>query len=274
MSTHRIYFNARNWDFNKTCLDNTGERCFISGLYGQLEEVFIIGSRSNRRTEIVSKPMMLEKNRLYRFCFWVRDGENEEKSEVCQLHVVFDGKSDQVYHYRLNGDFIHPIKVVQGWRLYDLFFETHHSSVTQLKFVVERATMTIMHASDPEDYTKLKDDRSPVQTSQMEKKATHTGKNPLDFGPFIAKNSKEVLPLTSLTQNEIEATNLYQQIIKKLEDGVVQQQIVEDILSQIVERVEKEIDIDSLVKDVSTSINIGHLNKEIRQVIKDNMGKK
>ncbi len=278
MSTHRIYFNARNWEFNKTCVDNIGERCFISGLYGQLEEVFIIGSKTNRRTELVSKPMMLEKNGLYHICFWVKAGEKEESSEVCQLHVIFDGKNDEVYRYRLNGGFINPIKVVEGWRLYDLFFETKSNGVTQLKFVVEKAEVTIMHASDSEDYIGLPDDRDTVNKTSVDKKFTQgVRRNPLDFGPSTVNSTKDKSkstnqpPHTYLTQNEIEARNLYQQILNKLEDGVIQQKIVDDIVSQLVEQVEKNINLDSLLKELSESVPVEQLQRNIRNVIKEHI---
>ncbi len=276
MSTHRIYFNARNWEFNKNSVDNIGERCFISGLYGQLEEVFIIGSRNNSRTELVSKPMMLEKNRLYHICFWVKDGEKEEGSEVCELHVIFDGKTEEVFRYRLNGGFINPIKVLEGWRLYDLFFETKSNGVTQLKFVVEHSAVTIMRASDPEDYVKLPDDRDTMNKLSAEKKlAKGVRRNPLDFGPTTvgsneSKSTSNNLPQhTYLTQNEIEARNLYQQILSKLEDGVIQQKIVDDIVSQLVEQIEKKINLDSLLKELSESIPVDQLQKDIKNVIKE-----
>ena len=191
MPIHRLYFKARSWEFNKSCPGNKGERCFISGISGELEEVFLIGSKSNSRTEIVSKPMMLEKNNLYRFCFWLKDGENEEGSETCQLQVIFDGKNDQIYQYKLNQNYISPLKIVHGWRLYDLPFETRNNSVTQLKFVVERTTLTIMHASDPEDYKNLLDDRQVARENEknigIEQRMK---KNPLDIGLYTSSKEK------------------------------------------------------------------------------------
>ena len=248
MPIQRIYFKARNWEFNKACSENKGERCFISGLSNNLEEVFSIGSRENSRTEIISKPMMLEKHTLYRFSFWLKEVEKEEGSKNCKLHVIFDGKNDQVYQYKLSQNYINPIKIVEGWRLYDISFETQTNSVTQLKFVVEGATIMIMSAQEPSEYKDLKDDRL---VKQKEKEFQHQ----------------------SLTNNEIVATNLYQQILSKLEEGYIQEQIMDDIVTELVKRIEKDIDLENLVKEFSGSMNTKQLQGEIRNVLKEHIRK-
>ena len=266
MPAHRIYFKARNWEFNKGCPDNKGERCFISGIDGQLEEVFIIGSKTGNHTEILSKPMMLEKYNRYSFCFWLKDGESEEGSQIYQLQAIFDGKNDQAYQYKLNQSYIVPIKVVDGWRLYDISFDTQNHSVTQLKFVVEGGIMTIMSAVDPEDYRQLQDDRVLPQKNVQEKAVNHGKRNPLNFGPYTSNKQ-------TLTKNELVANNLYQQIVKKLDEGCVQQRIIDDIVDQLVERIEKEINIERMLKEYSESINGKQLEEEIRNILKEHIRK-
>lgn len=87
--TNRLYFNAREWSFNKACERNVGERCFITGIEGKLVEVFTIGNWDYRNyTEIVTKPMTLEKNTDYSFCFWLNGGENDRSDEVCQPKIL------------------------------------------------------------------------------------------------------------------------------------------------------------------------------------------
>lgn len=242
MGIHRIYFSARNWELNRKCPNNVGERCFISGIDGKLEEVYYLDATKNARSEIISKPMMLERNSLYRFSFWVKGGENLAGDEVCQLHVVFDGKNEQAYQYKLNGNHIFPVKEVQEWRLYEISFATYDTHVTQLKFIVERADLTVMPAADPVEYKNLIDDR------------TVSGRN-------------------KLSHKEIVATDLYQQILKRLDTGYMEQQIVNDIVEQLAEKVKQDIDLESLVKDFSNSMDTEQIQNEIRNLIKEHIEK-
>lgn len=242
MAIHRIFFSARNWELNRKCPNNVGERCIISGINGKLEEVYYLDATKNGRSEIVSKPMMLERNSLYRFSFWLKGGENLAGDELCQLHVIFDGKSDQAYQYKLSKNLIFPLKEVQDWRLYDISFATYNSNVTQLKFIVERADLTVMPAADPEEYKNLKDDR----TDGGRKKLSH---------------------------KEIVATDLYQQILKRLDQGYMEQQIINDIVDQMTEKIKKSIDLERLLQEVSDSIDTLQLQNEIRNVIKAHIEK-
>ncbi len=78
---------------------------------------------------------------------------------------------------------------------------------------------------------------------------------------------------TSSKDKEIEGTYLYQQIMKKLDNGWVQQQIIDDIVNQLVEQVKKDINVDHLVKEFQTPLILKKLQNEIINVIKEHMRK-
>ncbi len=276
MAVHRIYFNAKNWDMSRSCPDGKVEKCFISGLFGRLEEVFVLGDWSDVPSEIISKPMMLEQNSIYHFCFWLKGGENKDGNEVCQLQVMFDGKMDQVNRYRLSQNYITPIKEVQGWRLYDISFETNKNSVTQLKFIAQKCSMTIMAAGDPEEYKHLQDTPRVSKTVvHPEKSIQKKKRNPFDFGPYTTDQGTftELHNEQTLNRRDMEATEIYQKILSRLDEGCMQQQIINEIVEELTERIRQNIDLESLVKECSDSINTKELQEELRRVIKEHIHK-
>jgi hypothetical protein len=58
-TVNRLYFNAREWSFNKDTIPNFGERSFMNGPDGALAEGFTIGNWWNDKSEIVSKTLTL-----------------------------------------------------------------------------------------------------------------------------------------------------------------------------------------------------------------------
>lgn len=112
--SNRLFFNAREWSFNKACDKNVGERCFVNGLDGKLVEIYSIGDWEWNWTEIMTKPLLLEKNTEYSFCFWLNGGENDRNDEVCQFRVVFDDDNENCLIYKLNRGFIKPLKRYKG----------------------------------------------------------------------------------------------------------------------------------------------------------------
>lgn len=274
MAVHRVYFKAKNWEVNRNCPSSIVERCYISGLFGQLEEVFVIGDWSDTISEIISKPMMLEQNSIYHFCFWLKVEEHNDENEICQLQVMFDGKNDQVNRYRLSQDYIVPLKETQGWRLYNISFETQKNSITQLKFIAKKCIMTIMAAGDLEEYKNLESSTRASKTSISSGQDIHRKKrNPLDFGPFTSDGGslRKVHNEQKLRKQEIQATELYQQILKKLDEGCIRQQIVDDIMEELTEQIRESIDLESIVKEYSSTIDTKQLQEEIRKVIKEHI---
>ncbi len=155
---NRIYFNAREWKLNPECLTNKGERSFISGIGGEIAEAFTIGSwgPDGEPTEIISKQLILEKNTAYSFTFWLNGGENDRIcDEVCQLHIIYNNDTENALIYKLNRDYIKPVKKHRGWLLFELPFTTEDNEYTQLKFVSCNAYTTIMNAKDKSEYADL-----------------------------------------------------------------------------------------------------------------------
>lgn len=146
--TH-LYFNAREWSFNKDCSNNKGIRTFIQGPDGLVAEAYMIGDWGWNWTEIQSKTLILEKNMLHTFTFWLNGGENDNNNEICRFEVIFNNDYENRYTFNLNRNFIRPLKKVNGWELYEIPFLTGDNEYTQLRFVAQRAYMTVLAAKDP-----------------------------------------------------------------------------------------------------------------------------
>lgn len=152
---NRLFFNAREWSFNKDCQKNVGSRSFMQGPDGIISEAFTIGDWGYNWTEIVTKSLILPKHTLHTFTFWLNGGENDNNNEVCRLEVIFNNDYENRYTYNLNRNYIKPLKKCRGWELYEIPFITGDNEYTQLRFVAQRAYMTVMNAKSASEYTDL-----------------------------------------------------------------------------------------------------------------------
>lgn len=152
---NRLFFNAREWSFNKDCKNNVGSRGFMQGPDGIITEAFTIGDWGYNWTEIVTKSLILPKNTLHTFTFWLNGGENDNNNEVCRLDIVFNNDWENRYTYNLNRNFIKPLKKCRGWELYEIPFITADNEYTQLRFVAQRAYMTVLNAKAACEYADL-----------------------------------------------------------------------------------------------------------------------
>ena len=156
-AVNKLYFNAREWSFNKDCKNNVGSRSFMNGPDGELAEAFMIGDWGYNWTEIVSKTLILPKNTLNTFTFWLNGGENDNNNEVCRFEVIYNNDWEGRYSYNLNRSFLKPVKKLNGWELYEIPFRTGDNEYTQLRFVAQRAYMTVMAAKDVSAYADIPD---------------------------------------------------------------------------------------------------------------------
>lgn len=152
-----LCFNAREWSFNKACEDNVGSRSFMNGPDGELAEAFTIGNWDWNWTEIRTKQLVLTKNTPHLFTFWLNGGENDRSDEVCRFEVIFNSDYESRYTYNLNRSFIRPVKRLNGWELYEIPFITGDNEYTELRFVAQRAYMTVMAAKEKSAYDGLPD---------------------------------------------------------------------------------------------------------------------
>ncbi len=160
---NKLYFSAREWHFNPDCEDNVGNRSFMQGPDGIINEAFMIGDWSWNWTEIVSGQLTLPKDTLHTFTFWLNGGENDRNNEVCRFEVVFNNDYENRYTYNLNRNFIKPLKKVNGWELYEIPFRTGNNEYTQLRFVAQGAYMTVLAAKDVPEYAELPDTTDPYE---------------------------------------------------------------------------------------------------------------
>lgn len=160
---YKLYFNPRKWSFNQTCKDNVGNRSFITGPDGVLAEAYMIGNWTNAWTEIVSETLLLPKNTDCSFTFWLNGGENDRNDEVCRLEIIFNNNFEQRLNYNLNRNYIPPVKKLNGWELYEIPFRTEDNEYTELRFVAQRAYMTILSAKDVSAYADIPDTVDPFE---------------------------------------------------------------------------------------------------------------
>ncbi len=152
---NRLNFTAREWSFNSDCKKNVGNRSFMQGPDGIITEAFMIGDWGWNWTEIVTKSLILPKHTLHTFTFWLNGGENDQNDEVCRLEIIFNNDYENRYTYNLNRNFIKPLKKCRGWELYEIPFITADNEYTQLKFVAQRAYMTVLNAKAASEYADL-----------------------------------------------------------------------------------------------------------------------
>lgn len=298
--SNRLFFNAREWNFNKSCDKNVGEKCFINGIEGKLVEVYTIGNWQWDWTEIISKPMMLEKNTEYSFCFWLNGGENDRNCEVCQLRIVFDGDHNDCMIFKLNRGYINPIKRYKGWELYDITFSTADNDLTQLKFVAQSAYMAVQPAKVPEAYAELVDIKDEYEDMRPQrhniifedgwptnnwystkelrkKKAAEAGNRMQQPGLFFeyGKGFKEV-PFGNRSRDNFNFSNMSDVVSKRVQADMMDDLNMKDIVEQIkdeidvddlIEQIKDEIDIDDIKDDIKNSINMDSLRNIIKNEV-------
>lgn len=165
----KLYFEPRKWSFNKACADNVGHRSFIAGPDGTLAEGYMLGDWSYHWTEIVSETLLLPKNTDCSFTFWLNGGENDRNDEVCRFEVVFNNDYEQRFTYNLNRNYIRPVKKLNGWELYEIPFQTQDNEYTQLRFVAQKAYMTVLSAKDASAYEGLTGSEDPFAAERPQR---------------------------------------------------------------------------------------------------------
>lgn len=309
---NRLYFVAREWNFNKACTKNVGERCFINGIDGELVEAYSIGNWQWDHTEIISKPMVLEKNQSYHFSFWLNGGENDRNDEICQFRVVFDGDHDNALTYKLNRGFIKPLKRYCGWELYDLSFNSGDNDITQLKFVSRSAYTAIQPAKDPEEYANLEEvldefhewrpqrhnmifeDGWPpannwYSTKELRKKrekeerGEKTEEAPFNFNFHeFGKNMKGKFTDNPLNfefldkfKNMKRSSHTHQEKTVDQEFKVHEDKQDDDVvdLKKVMDEIKEKIDVDSIMKDIIESFDMEALREEIKLEVLNHLKK-
>ena len=165
----KLYFEPRKWSFNKACEDNVGNRSFMTGPDGVLAEGYMLGDWSYHWTEIVSETILLPKNTDCSFTFWLNGGENDRNDEVCRFEVVFNNDYEQRFTYNLNRNYVRPVKKLNGWELYEIPFRTQDNEYTQLRFVAQKAYMTVLSAKDASAYEGLTGSEDPFEAERPQR---------------------------------------------------------------------------------------------------------
>ncbi len=173
-----MYFNPREWKFDKSCNSNVGERSFIQSFNGQLTEVFQLGSWNWKGdwSQIISPQWDLPAGTPHTFVFWLNGGENDQSNEICNFEVLLLNEAyEDRYIFKLNRGYIKPVLKYRGWELYAISFVTPEvesvDSVipVQFRFVAYRAPMTVMHAEALETYLEWKEEADPYESKRPQR---------------------------------------------------------------------------------------------------------
>lgn len=288
---NRLLFNAREWSFNKDCQKNVGSRSFMQGPDGIISEAFTIGDWGYNWSEIVTKSLILPKHTLHTFTFWLNGGENDNNNEVCRLEIIFNNDYENRYTYNLNRNFIKPLKKCRGWELYEIPFITADNEYTQLRFVAQRAYMTVLNAKPASEYADLPeildefegerpqrhnivfDDGFPMNTWYSTKalrerkiKRQLSGQDwenkilskptppPVPAPPTFSSAGNSVLPELEALQGSV--TSILTDMLNELQNGGMHQEIINQV-QQIVEEAINGVDsgdVDIDADDIADSI--------------------
>lgn len=168
MDKNYIFFNPREWNLHQ---DEYGyrdcQRFYADNpIRDGLTEMVAMSNFGNHYVKIETR-LRLEKEREYHFVFWLNGGENDARTEVCNLLLLpaYDMEGEvsrsEWYNcrvYRLNRSFIKPVKRYRGWELYDIPFETGDKECVWLYFEADKAPMAVVHAEPVESYDDLEDE--------------------------------------------------------------------------------------------------------------------
>lgn len=286
---NRLYFNAREWSFNKDCKNNVGSRSFMQGPDGIISEAFTIGDWGYNWTEIVTKSLILPKNMLHTFTFWLNGGENDNNNEVCRLEIIFNNDYENRYTYNLNRNFIKPLKKCRGWELYEIPFITADNEYTQLRFVAQRAYMTVLNAKAASEYADLPeildefegerpqrhnivfDDGFPTNAwystkALREKKIRRqlSGQDwenkiiptppPVPVPPTVPSAGNSVLPALEALQGSV--TSIFTDMINELQNGSIHEEFIRQVqqtVQEAISEVDSE-DADFYADDIADAI--------------------
>lgn len=155
---NKLFFVPSEWSFNNDCANNVGKRCLVFDIDENLVDGFTIGNWQWDWTEITTDQLLLKKNEDYTFTFFIKGGENDRNDEVCQLQILFDNDYENKEIFKLNRNYIKPYKKHNGWKLYEITFNTGNHDFTQFRFVVMGAITSIIPSEEKEKYTFLTDD--------------------------------------------------------------------------------------------------------------------
>ncbi len=173
---HTLYIEPRSFHPVEGCENNVFSRTFLSSfLDGRLQEALMLGDWQWNWSEAASEPLALEPNTEYVLTFWLNGGENDQYNETCDFRILFtddpaqEVDRDKELIYKLNRNYIKPIKSVDGWELYEIPFRTEEKRYTILKFVAMRAPMAVLPAGDAADYADLADRLHPLAEGKKQR---------------------------------------------------------------------------------------------------------
>lgn len=145
-----INFNARDWKKDTEPAGGLTERSYMT-VFDDLTEVYTVGSTTQEPAAIVNV-CELDENTDYSLVFWLKEEDENALNAVCQLQITFsngdfsDEEREDKSIYKLNRNYIKPVKIYRGWKMFCIPFNTESKKLAEFKFVVANAEALIMKA--------------------------------------------------------------------------------------------------------------------------------
>lgn len=151
---NHIMFNTDDWNLDHRVTSNVGYVTEAKGYNGETASVWRLADWNWSWTSLMHtfKP---EKNTDYSFTFWLNGGENNRYDEVCSLEVWFDENWEARTEYKLNRQFTKAEKIVNGWNLYEIKFNSANADKINLRFNCMGAPTFIAPAEKKEAYADI-----------------------------------------------------------------------------------------------------------------------
>ena len=158
---NKLYFVPEAWYPNPECPKNSAAIEAVKDFDGSDVQGFVLGNWLWDRSEIMTCCEEMRRRQDYSITFWLSGGENDRWDEVCEFQVIRNEDYEQREVFKLNRSNTIPLKRYNGWRLYELTFNTGNASEIELRFSVTGAVTKVIPALDAESYEHIVSEPEP-----------------------------------------------------------------------------------------------------------------
>ncbi len=253
-NTRLIKFIPDEWSFNPMVRTNKGEKCYVTGVDGQLVHAWSLSSWQWDWTELITGQLTLEKNTEYKLPIWVKSNTSaipQNGASAFQVEVRFDNDFENRKIYILGGNLIQPAKSYNGWNLYEIVFTTQSNEYTELKIFALRYPVVITAALEKDAYDWIKDDYKEIDYAQIRK-------------DHVIEFIKELI-LNDIKDDLLE--KIKEEIIDNIDTHDIAYDVAYDIRDEVIDNVKDEI-IDDLRDEIKQEI-LDEIKSEIAENLDD-----
>lgn len=269
MDKNYIFFNPREWNLHqdeygcRDCQRFYGDNPIRDGL----TEIVTLSNFGNHYVKVDTR-LHLEKNTEYHFVFWLNGGENDARTEVCNLLLLsaedMEERSQSDWYncsvYRLNRAYIKPVKRYRGWELYDIPFETGDKEWVWLCFEADKAPVAVIHADPVETYDDLENEEDEFADMRPQRhNIVFTDGWPADswYATDKLRQKKEKRSSDSVRFQEPSFPSVRMEIPRFLhkngEDGQEMSQLSQTLAQEIADNLRDEL-VDEICSEIGSNV--------------------